>query len=397
MNKEMTKKELFFASATVISIFCLGQIPGSIDAALSKISEYFHLDSATGLYVTTVASITSVLFGIVVGIIAGRKITFKKLIYLAAALEIVTAIAPFFTDSFPVILVLRALFGVGFGAMQSLENIVATLTIPEDRRASVLGLGNFFGFGINCLLQFVGGLLADIRWNYVFLNHILLLIPFVVLLICCPDIQPAQESAAEASAEETKSARRFSSNTVLMWIMMLVVGILIAPLLIGCSFLSERIDPSATVAGIVAVCFSVGCMVGGLLFSKLFRKLQKKSLPFFLLLMAVGSLGCALTRNIVVLCVLIFVAGIGFSTGLACSMMVVGLSCSPAQITLASSVLMALYNLGMFLSSPFESLVGRITGDALYWPLYIGTAVFLAFALLFLLRSPIPSLPEGER
>ena len=48
------KKQYLLSFTTIMSIFCMGQIPGSIDAAISLIAEEFHLSSTTGLYVTEV-------------------------------------------------------------------------------------------------------------------------------------------------------------------------------------------------------------------------------------------------------------------------------------------------------------------------------------------------------
>lgn len=387
------KKQYFVSCACVIAIFCMGQIPGSIDAAISKITTEFHLSSTTGLYVTTVASLVSVIFSMIVGMIAGKKIGYRKLICFCAIVEMLGALLPFFADNFIVILILRGLFGIGFGGMMSLENTIATILIPKENRSFVLGLGTFFGFGTNCLLQFIGGILADISWNYVFLNHILLLIPFAILLFLCPDMDSITEQQQEQKAKE-----HYSPSVFKMWVMMAFVGIIIAPLLIGCSFLSDAIIPSATIAGIVAVFFSLGCMVGGLCYSKLFRLLKHTSLPAFLVVTAIGVVGCGIARTIPLLCIMIFIGGVGFSMTQASAMMILGLVTSYTQVAMASAGMMSLFNLGMFLSSPFDSLVGKITGDALYMPLYIGAVLLLIFAVFFSVKSPFPKIfPDQEK
>lgn len=385
------KKQYLLSCACVIAIFCMGQIPGSIDAAISKITTAFHLSSTTGLYVTTIATLTSVVFSMLVGMIAGKKLGYRKLIYFCAIVEMLGALLPFFADNFIVILVLRELFGIGFVGMMSLENTIATILIPQENRSLVLGLGTFFGFGTNCLLQFIGGILADISWNYVFLNHILLLIPFAILLFLCPDIDSDTEQP-----EETTTKEHYSPSVFKMWIMMAFVGIIIAPLLIGCSFLSDAIIPSATIAGIVAVFFSLGCMAGGLSYSKLFKLLKQHSLPFSLVVCLIGVIGCGIVRTIPLLCLMIFIGGMGFSTTQASAMMILGLVSSPAQIAMASAGMMSLFNLGMFLSSPFDAVIGMITGDALYMPLYIGGVILLIFAVVFGIKNPFPETSPSQ-
>lgn len=391
-NKQAANYRL--AVATTVAVFCMGQIPGSIDAAISKITAAFHLSSTSGLYVTTVACLVSVAFSILLGFIAGKKIGYRPLILFCAGVELLSALFPFLTNNFVVLIVLRGLFGVGFGGMQSLENTVAATLIPVEKRAPVLGAGMFFGFGMNCILQFIGGILADIGWNYVFLNHLLLLLPFILVVIGCVkmDFQADNEMAQQ---EDIGGTEKLPISVYQVWILIAFVGIFIAPLLVGCSFLSEQINDSATVAGIVAVCFSVGCMFGGICYSKLFEKLKRNALPVFLLVMALGIAGCAFVRSVVLLCVMIFVAGMGFSLTQATGMMILSLSASPKKIAFASAIMMALFNLGMFFSSKYEELVGMVTGDALYMPLYIGAALLLAFAVAYAIFSPLRDVAGG--
>ncbi len=379
------------AVLTSLAMFCMGQIPGSIDAAISKISEAFNLTSTTGLYVTTAACIVSVVFSIILGFVAGKKIGYRPLVLFCATVELVSALVPFFANNFVVLILLRGLFGIGFGGMQSMENTVTTVLIPVQKRASILGLGMFVGFGMNCILQFVGGVLADFGWNYVFLNHLILIIPYVVVVIGCSKMsfKPQDEIDPSKVAEESAPSGKLGAPVFQCWVMMLLIGVFIAPLLVGCSFLSEAIIPSATIAGVVAVFFSVGCMVGGLVYPHIFRVLGKKSLPIFLLLTAVGLVGCGLARSVVLLCIMIFIAGMGFSLTQTCAMMILGLVTSSARIALASALMMGLFNLGMFLSSTYEGAIGKLFGDALYLPLFVGAGFLVVIAVIYAVFSPM--------
>ena len=388
-----------------VAVFCMGQIPGSIDAAIAKISIAFNLTSTSGMYVSTVACLVGVVFSILLGFIAGKKVGFKPLLFFCATIELVAGVLPFFVDNFVVLLVLRGCFGVGFGGMMSMENTVTAKLITPAKRARILGMGMFFGFGMNCVLQFVGGVLADSGWNYVFLNHLILLIPYVIVIIGCLRLDFNEVDAAEAAKKEQEEAHARESAKAeekqkkapgglngpvfQIWVMMLFVGCMISPLLIGVSFLSEELNDSATVAGIAAVCFSVGCMIGGLTYPKIYEKLQRAALPLFLVITAAGLIGSGLSRSVVVLCILCFVSGWGFSMTQSMGMMILTIKTSPERIAFASALMMALFNLGVFFSSTFENIIGRITGDALYTPLYVGAVILVIFAVVYLIFSPL--------
>lgn len=84
-----SKKSERNAFLTVLSIFAMGQIAGSIDAAIA---------------------------------------------YFSAVCVIIGGLVPFFVTNFSVLLVFRVIYGIGFGGMMSLENTFAVLTLPKENR-----------------------------------------------------------------------------------------------------------------------------------------------------------------------------------------------------------------------------------------------------------------------
>lgn len=381
-----------------MSIFAMGQIAGSIDAAIELIGRNFNLDQSTTMFVSSVAALASVVFGLVVGMIAGKKVSYRAVAFFAGACVLIGGLVPFFVKNYIVLLVFRAVYGIGYGGMMSLQNTFAALTLPKEKQAFALGIGMFVGYGTNCILQLIGGLLAEMGWNWVFLNNLLLLIPFVLLLVCCPSIPGNKAEKGENKAEK-KERTSYPPVIFVMCILMALVGLLISPLLIGCSFLSNNIIPNnTTIAGIVAVCFSLGCMVGGLIYPTLSKKLGRYCFTCFLLVAAIGALGSALATNIPLLCVMIFLGGMGFSTTQSGAMMVTGASVSKSAVAMASSLIMACFNIGMFLCSPFQSMIGKIPGcDQLYVPLYIGAAVFVIGAIFFVIYNPFAGKKHTDK
>lgn len=392
INKK-AKRDYRVLCLVILSVFAMGQCTGSIDAGISKIADVFSLPMTTALYVTTVASLVGMACSFSVGFIAGRKIGYRKVIVFCAVAELLGSLLPFFATNFTVLILIRVLFGIGYGGLVGLENTVLTLLVGEKKRATVLGLATFAGFGVNCLLQFIGGVLTDIQWNYVFLTHLILVLPFFVILLLFPEIEVEDQKDRQEKLDLRPQA-------VGMCVMMLLAGIMISPLLIGCSFLSAAIIDSATVAGFIAVCFSVGCTVGGLLYSFIYRWLSGRCIVLALVLCAIGCMGSALAETIPMLAIMIFIGGIGFSQTQASGMMVIGLVSSGHSVAVASAAMMSLFSFGIFLSTYFEAAIGAVTGDALYLPLYIGTLLFLGMAAVLWIKNPFPkpgSIMEKSR
>jgi MFS family permease len=298
---------------------------------------------------------------------------------------------PYFASSFAELLVLRAVFGVGMGALMCMQNPVTTALIPVEQRAKILGTGMFCGFAMQCILQYFGGVLIDhFRWNCGFLIHILLVLPLIMIIFFLPDT--GMEVKEKATVQESETVQNgLPLKAIALCVMWGISFMMIVPLLIGCAFLSNQIVQSAMWAGVVAVCFSFGCMTGGLVFDKIYGIFKRRVMTVCLLVMAAGLLGSAAVRSILLLCIFNYIAGIGMSSLQASMMMVLGMICHPSKVGLASSIMVSLQNILTFFCSMYEELVGMISGDSLYMPLYVGCTAYIIFAAVLFIKPPFPT------
>ena len=182
---------------------------------------------------------------------------------------------------------------------------------------------------------------------------------------------------------------KLPSPAVFMCITTGIIGLNVAPLLLGSSFYVVKFSDSTT-AAIIAMLFCIGNMVSGVLYPMLYRLLKRKSLSAFLIICAVGLLTSATANHLVLLGLGFFIGGIDNACMQAGGMMLLGLLCSPSQLGFASVLMMAFFNLGSFLCSSWESLIGSSTGNALYAPLFIGTVIFIVLAIIMFVKSPFP-------
>lgn len=368
----------------VLSVFAFGNCMGAIDGALSKIAAALSVEHTVALYVGSIPALTSMFSGLFLGIVAGKKLPYKITAVCCAALMIVAGVVPFMATSFAMILVTRCFFGLGLGGMMSLQNPIATKLIPVEKRALILGVGTCTAFTFQCILQLVGGILADIRWNLVFFTHLILIIPLLVLIFRLPRIEldPPENKQGDKA--------KLPVNAILMCLVIGVVTLNLAPLLFGSAFYVAAISDSATVAAVIAMLFSIGCMIGGLIYPTLYKWMRSKCFTIFLVIGAIGLVISASASTIPVLAVGFFVGGISFSSMQAALMMLLGLICPPERVGFASALMMVFVNLGGFLCSSWEMVIGIVTGDSLYMPLYIGAVIFVILAVILFVKSPYP-------
>ena len=266
--------------------------------------------------------------------------------------------------------------------MSTCQNPVATKLLPAEVRSSILGIGTCVAFAYQCIMQLLGGVFADIKWNYVFFAYLLLLLPLLFMVTSLPKIELEQPDTTK------KEKEKFPKTAILLCCIMGIVGLNLAPLLFGSAVYVAPLNDSATAASIIAMMFSIGCMVGGLAFHQLYIKLQSKAISAFLIIGAIGLFISASAGNIILLGFGFFIGGISMACMQAGVMLFLGKACSFSQLGFASALMIALMNLGAFFCSTWESLIGKITGDALYAPLYVGSAIFVIVAAILLVTSP---------
>ena len=367
---------------SVLCVFAFGNCMGAVDGALSKIATALQVDHTIALYVGSIPALTSMISSLLIGFLAGKRLPYKATVLACAALMVAAGVLPCVADNFAMILVTRCFFGLGLGGMMSLQNPIATTLIATDRRARVLGLGTCVAFAFQCVLQLVGGMLADIQWNYVFLTHLILVLPLVGMAVLLPSmpVEPPHEVHA--------SSVKLPAVALAMCVVVGIVSLNLAPLLFGSAFYVAAINDSATVAAIIAMLFSIGCMVGGLAYPRVYRVLGNRCFGVFLLVGAVGLVVSARATTIVVLGAGFFIGGISFASMQAAVMMLLGLVCAPSRVAFASALMMIMLNLGGFLCSGWEMLIGTLTGDTLYAPLLVGAGVFVLMAVALLVKPP---------
>ena len=114
--------------AAIMSIFCLCMGVGTITPALNTIMQAFpDLPISTIYLASTLPSLTVIPATIVAGMLAGDKAKYKTLAIIGIVIFILGGVAPYFSDNFTVILIERAVFGIGLGIISPLGNALILL------------------------------------------------------------------------------------------------------------------------------------------------------------------------------------------------------------------------------------------------------------------------------
>ncbi|AEE90493.1 Major facilitator superfamily MFS_1 [Tepidanaerobacter acetatoxydans Re1] len=373
----MSKKKVTFA---IMSVFFIAMGVGTITPAIQNIAEAFpHINFSTILLVSTLPSLFIIPSTALAGVVAGNQVRYRTLLIVGILLFTVAGAAPAFMNDFATILIARAFFGIGLGVIMPLGNAMILNLFDGQERANMLGLSGLVMNLGGIVLQLLGGILCSIKWNYAFLAHLLGVISLVMVIFMLPE--------PEKQKEEDKGKISIPFSVYLASILFGIAMMLNYPLLVNMStiIITDNLGDAAS-AGIVLSMFTVGGMLAGAIFGKLYQKATRFTIPIGLAIMAIGAGFVYYANNLMLLTFGMTLVGIGFGIVMPAVMMIIGMIVSPASFAAASGILMAFMNLGGFVSTYYIAFLSNIN-SAIRFPIFVAMVAYGISAVVYALTQ----------
>lgn len=385
MNNQ--KKVSMKTTIAVMAVFAMSMTLGGITPIMAKLYEAFpDIPTSTVTYISSIASLISIPGSILVGMIAGKKLSMKKTILILVIIFIAGGCAPAFLSGFSAILVSRGILGFAMGGLSVIGNPLVTALYEENERPGILGISTFVSFAGNMVLQYFSSFLANFNWKLAFLGHALAVIPLILVLLFLPD-----EKAEAETSEKQNSGYHVPGKAWYVIIVFAIFGLFITPLLYMSSVYAASISTNSLFAASVSLMYSVGCLIAGLVFGKWYKIFKQYCMTVSALMAAGGMFLAVSSTNVPMLLLGMLIAGFGYCTLMPATMMTIGLVTPADSVAFATSLMMAIMNVTSFLASAWMGLIGNITGDAVYMPVYIGIAGFIVLAVLMAIKKPVPA------
>lgn len=364
----------------VMSIFFIAMGIGTITPAIQNIAEAFsHINFSTILLVSTLPSLFLIPSTALTGVVAGNQVSYRTLLIVGILLFVAAGAAPAFMTSFTMILVARAFFGIGLGTLAPLGNAIILSLYEGQERANMLGLsGVVMNLG-GIVLQLLGGYLCSFKWSYAFLAHLLGIISLVMVMFMLPEPEKKEHQAQE----------KISIPPAVYFISILfgIAMMLNYPLLVNMStiIITDNLGDAAS-AGFVLSMFTVGGMIAGAIFGKVYQMATRFTIGIGLAVTAIGAGLVNYAGNLMVLTLGMTIVGVGFGTLMPAVMMILGNIVSPTSFAAASGVLMAFMNLGGFISTYYIAFLATIN-SAIRFPIFVAMVIYGAAAVLYALSQ----------
>lgn len=169
-------------SITMVSVMGVA----SITPALPKISKYFNLLPNQIALLISFFTLPGIFIAPLAGIIADR-FGRKKIIIISLLLFFVGGFSCFLTKKFYLLLFFRLIQGIGAGPLSSLNLTVIGDLYDNNRRAEVMGYNASVLSIFTASFPIIGGFLASIDWNFVFILPLLALISTILTFFYLPE------------------------------------------------------------------------------------------------------------------------------------------------------------------------------------------------------------------
>lgn len=372
---------------TLIFLYFFAPEFGAISPTLALMPDWYGISAAECSWITAFANPAECVSGIFVGLIVGRKISYKTCGLLATGIFALCGGIPFIWQDIPFagLLVARLLFGFGVGCLMPLsQSIVTHMFIHESDRARWIGiLYIVFSIGASVGTTITGGLCVGGTWQNAYAFYLLGVIPFVMVLLFFKDeyimVNEDADKVDESVASASKKEKRHIPGVAAAFIIVFGLGLIMTQAFFnyaGIAIAENGID-TLVVGTIFSVITAVGIIIA-IFNSFIWKAMRLYSFPaafIFFVLSYIVALVAYGTASLPLWYAAAVIMGFGMAFLSLSIPMVMSVTVAPAALTLAIGLQEAARNAGGFCSAIWLNAVGSIFGD-------VPTVQFTAIVIL---------------
>lgn len=307
----------------------------------------------------TLPALTS-LIGMMGSAALTRNHSTKKLVMIGLLIFTIGGIVPAWLTSLPLILVFRALVGIGFGMVLPLQMELMN-EYEEKTRARLIGLNVAVNCVMGILMIAVASVLADRNWHLIFYLYGIGILLLIMTQVCIPDPQKQTATATEpAKAAEKKPLPKqiwlYAANIAIVIGCAYTISVKVA------GYVAEQQLGGVSEVSMLVSCATMAGVVAGLTMPKLDRMLKSMTACVVTLLVALGFYIYSMPFSLVML--LIGQVVVGYSQGMLGPWYALRATreVSADQVAGASAILNSTIFVFQFLSPYLYALVATVAG-----------------------------------
>lgn len=213
----------------LLSLNIVEQAASVITATIPGMAKTFTNVSLVNIeLITTVVSIFVTVFVLISGVIV-KKIGQKQTAVLGLAIAAISSIIPAFSNSFTLIMVSRAVLGIGIGLANPLAISLIGVFFYGDQRATLMGWRSAIAGVGTAIMTYVAGQLLNINWHAAYWVYLLFIPTLLLFVFFVPDPQKSgalkrqAEHQAALEADATANGVTIKKNPI--WLIVILTAL----------------------------------------------------------------------------------------------------------------------------------------------------------------------------
>lgn len=360
----------------IISLLCLNIVEGAasvISCTIPAMAQAFPGQSQVHIeLLTTVVSVFVTIFVLVSGFLT-NKIGQKNTAILGIIIATASSIIPVFSNSFFVIMISRAILGIGIGLANPLAISLIGEFFEGDLLANLMGWRTAVaGVGVSLMTMFAGQLLK-ISWHASYLVYLLFIPTLLLFIFFVPSPEKygihhnTNEQDNTDNKQEVENVEAHAQIKVFGYALLLFAffSCAMVPMIkLAIMYIENGIGTPAETSIIFAV-LQFSQLIGGFIFGTAYKHLHSKVLPLGLLLTGITTIGMALSPNSSIILIMAIITG--FAGGIAVPYIFTRISQLSVTKTAPLNNALALVgsNMGSFIAPYFACILGTKAADVI--------------------------------
>ena len=330
----------------------------------------------------------------------------KTIALTGLVIYVVSGAGAYMVDSMYVLLVLRALLGVGVGLIMPLSTGLLTYYFPPEEQSRLMGLSAAMNQMGGVLATMLAGVLASIKWNYAFLVYLAGLVAIVLVVLFLPNDSLVDGTSTKKDVQHgnarlmkrierrkfLRSLVRFHPSITSMFLIMVLF--FVYPTNFALTARSHGMDTLAIT--LIMVSLDVVAFVIGLIFAIMMKHFMKAMKFFPPVLFFLGYLCLALGDTVGSMILGSLLIGIANGVGVPYVNTIAGIKGGKDAATTVMPLISASLYLGQFLSplivNPLSTLFD--SGGASYWVASIIALIYLLQTFLTRKHHALPPISK---
>lgn len=353
----------------------------------TMVNNFVHEPYSKVLMIYTLPSLVALPFTLMSALVMGKRVPYRTALLTVVPVYLISGVAPFFLKSLNAVLACRAAFGMCIGILAPQGNALILRTFSGEERYRFLGYSSVVIGVAGVVFQFLAGFLCTVGWNYVFLGHLVAVVPLVLILFFLeePGV-PAEEDRPHVETPAPAKGSFLKPGVIPLFGLVCILYICSQTKMLTLSSIvaSEGMGDSVVSAGILSMA-TVGAILGGLIFPYFCKYVTRYRTAILILVLSLTTL-CNLINSPVVI-------GVGYAIGTMAFMMNLSLVTVRAsrlfpatESSKATTVIQFADKGGVFLSTYYTTAI-KWMAETFHWPISVYKAPVAVCVVVYALAA----------